>query len=94
MKIKKAVIPGVAVGIALVLVLSVAALSDDWIFDKDKEPGGIGFQPEEGTLDNKSINYVLFEEYGHIMLFLALLMFGAIIAGVCISKEDDEHDSH
>ena len=94
MRFKKAVIPGVAVGLALVLVFSIAALSDDWAFDKSESPSGIEFQPEGGELGTGSIGYVLFEEYGHIMLILALLMFGSIIAGVCISKEDDEHDSN
>jgi hypothetical protein len=93
MKIGKTMISGVAVGVALVMVLSVAALSDDWVFDKDDPSVGIGFQPEEGGLGKESINYVLFEEYGHVMLLLALMMFGSIIAGVCISKEDDEYDS-
>ena len=93
MKIKKAVIPGVALAVALVLVFSVAAVSDDWAIDKDAEMEKWEFQPEGGTLSDNSVNHILFEEYGPILLMLALLMFGSIIGGVYISKEDDEDDS-
>ena len=40
-----------------------------------------------------SINYQLFEEFGPILLVLALLMFGSIIGGVYIAKEDDNEET-
>jgi len=39
-----------------------------------------------------SINYQMFEEFGPILLVLALLMFGSIIGGVYIAKEDDAEE--
>ncbi|MDD3398631.1 MAG: hypothetical protein PHW93_03425 [Candidatus Methanomethylophilaceae archaeon] len=36
-----------------------------------------------------TLNYAVFETYGPVLLVLATLMFGAIIGGVYLSKEDD-----
>lgn len=35
------------------------------------------------------LNHAVFETYGPVLLVLASLMFGAIIGGVYLSKEDD-----
>ncbi len=47
---------------------------------------------EDGTLSKDSLNYVLFEEYGGLLLVLGVLMFGAMVAGVCISREEGDSD--
>jgi len=44
------------------------------------------------AMNENSLNFALFEGYGPLMLILALLMFGAMIGGVCIAREESEHD--
>lgn len=39
-----------------------------------------------------SLNAVLFEDYGVLLIVLSLLMFGAMVAGVCIAKEEVEKE--
>ena len=95
---KRSLIPGVILAVAVMTIFAAAALSGDWFGDGD---GGNynetpmqpqEFAPENGTLSPTSINYVLFEEYGPVLLVLALLMFGSIIGGVYIAKEDDSEE--
>ena len=88
---RKALVPGIVMAVAVALMFSAAALSfgDYNVNDSQEQP----FAPEDGDLSERSINYVLFEEYGPILLVLALLMFGAIIGGVYIAREDDEDDT-
>lgn len=78
----------IALGMAVILIGGFIAA--DWnTFD---EPQSVPFAPEDGELPHDSINYVLFEEWGPIMLVLGAVMFGAIIAGVTLSKEEDEEE--
>ncbi|MCL2031798.1 MAG: hypothetical protein FWG96_00765 [Methanomassiliicoccaceae archaeon] len=44
------------------------------------------------VMDPNSLNFALFEKYGPLMLILALLMFGAMIGGVCVAREEVESD--
>ena len=44
---------------------------------------------DDGWLAENSINYQMFEFWGPVLLVLGALMFGAIIAGVCISREEE-----
>lgn len=44
----------------------------------------------DGTLKPNSLPYAVFEEYGFVLIPLALLMFGAMVGGVVISKEEVE----
>ena len=75
--------------VALVVVAGLAAsvITYDWGMD-----GGITQVPfglsDDGTLADNSINYAMFEIWGPMLLVLGTLMFGAIIAGVCISREE------
>jgi hypothetical protein len=59
--------------------------------DKETDPAAWDQWKAWMTWDDwrHSINYQLFEEFGPILLVLALLMFGSIIGGVYIAKEDD-----
>jgi len=61
----------------------------------NESPEGIDFvgtTDEDGNMDTNSLNYALFEKYGPLLLILALLMFGAMIGGVCIAREEGEHN--
>jgi NADH:ubiquinone oxidoreductase subunit 6 (subunit J) len=62
----------------------------------DEETGEPVIDPETGkpimTTNTNSLNYALFEKYGPLLLILALLMFGAMIGGVCIAREEVESD--
>jgi NADH:ubiquinone oxidoreductase subunit 6 (subunit J) len=92
---RKALIPSVALGVAVMVMFSVAAFSGGWFKDYNAEElHEQKYAPEaDGTLHEDSINYQLFERYGPVLLVLAILMFGAIIGGVYIAKEDEDNDS-
>jgi len=44
----------------------------------------------DGDLKENSLSYVIFENYGFVLIPLAVLMFGAMVGGVVISKEEVE----
>jgi len=91
---KKVLIVGSAVA-AIVLVMLLAAVASSDISDiGENEQGTIPYAPDaDGNLIPGSLPDVLFEGYGPVILVLAILMFGAIIGGAYIAKEDDEDDS-
>ncbi len=76
--------------VALVVVcgLAASAITYDWGMDNGISQVPFGLNDEGGLADN-SINYQMFEVWGPILLVLGTLMFGAIIAGVCISREEE-----
>jgi len=88
---RRALIPGILLTVAVAVMFTAVALSfgEYNVNDPQEQP----FAPDDGVLPENSINYVLFEEYGPILLVVALLMFGAILGGVYIAREDDEDDS-
>lgn len=89
---KKAIMGGVF-ALAMVAIIIVGVTTIDWGFETNDEPVSVPFAPEaDGSLSHDSINYVLFEEWGPVMLILGAVMFGAIIAGVTLSKEDDDEE--
>ncbi len=45
---------------------------------------------ENGDLKENSLPYAIFEQYGFVLIPLAILMFGAMVGGVVISKEEVE----
>ena len=85
---KKALVSGV---LALVVVCGLAAsvITYDWGMDQGIEKVPFGLD-EDGMLETNSINYQMFEVWGPVLLVLGTLMFGAIIAGVCISREEEK----
>ncbi|MDR2698425.1 MAG: hypothetical protein LBB30_01940 [Candidatus Methanoplasma sp.] len=87
---------GVCVAAMLLTVLALSVMMTDWDDHVTNEsPEGIDFigvTDEDGNMDPNSLNYALFEKYGPLLLILALLMFGAMIGGVCIAREEGEHD--
>ncbi len=93
----------VAAGIAVLVVLMMGSvvLCANWEeigYTNTDEPGKdpVKFIPsdDDNVKDYKehSLNGVLFEKYGAIMLVVGALMFGAMIAGVCISREEEDTD--
>jgi NADH:ubiquinone oxidoreductase subunit 6 (subunit J) len=44
----------------------------------------------DGELKENSLPYAVFEKYGFVLIPLAVLMFGAMVGGVVISKEEVE----
>ncbi len=79
---------GAVIAIAVVCIIAASMFTYDW---------GMGSWPSQvpfgldanGSLATNSINYQMFEVWGPVLLILGTLMFGAIIAGVCISKEEE-----
>jgi len=88
---------GVVIAVAMLAVLGGVLLTMDWDktgigYADDVPENGVEFTTNGGSLSNNSINYVLFEDYGPLLLVLGGLMFGAIIAGVCISREEEDSE--
>lgn len=91
---KKAAI-GIGISAMLLAVLAVSVIATDWDDHVTNDsPEGINYTGTDanGDLDHDSLNYALFETYGPLLLILALLMFGAMIGGVCVAREEGEHN--
>lgn len=97
---KKAV--GAVVAVVLLAVLAVGIFSVDWgdymgsdepveqpTFPTDDDDS---IWDESGDLKENSLAYTIFEKYGLMLIPLALLMFGAMVGGVVISREEAEID--
>ena len=98
----KKVAIGATVSVILLAVLVVGIVTVDWndytssdvpesIPDIDPD-GPDSIYDENGDLREDSLAYTVFEKYGLVLIPLALLMFGAMISGVCISREEVEGD--
>jgi len=92
----KKMIVGLSVSAFLLAVLALSVVVTDWDdYTTNESPESIPFDgvvSETGDLDPDSLNYALFEKYGPLLLIVALLMFGAMIGGVCIAREEVERD--
>jgi NADH:ubiquinone oxidoreductase subunit 6 (subunit J) len=92
----KKVLVGIGVAAALLAVLALSVMATEWDeYATNESPENIDFigtVDEDGVMNQNSLNYALFENYGPLLLILALLMFGAMIGGVCIAREESEHD--
>jgi hypothetical protein len=90
---KKSLMIGIAVAATLLVMLSAVAVSDEW--SGMDEMTKIEYTlDDEGVAAEGSLNFVLFEEHGHVMFILALLLFGAIIGGAYVAKEGDDDDTN
>ncbi|MDY0293198.1 MAG: hypothetical protein RBQ77_01300 [Candidatus Methanomethylophilaceae archaeon] len=88
----KKVLIGAGLAMTLLVVIGAGVFATQWDTAYD-EPVGIPFAPgEDGVLSENSLNYSVFEDYGPLLLVLSILMFGAIVGGVCIAREEDEYD--
>ncbi|MDR0523877.1 MAG: hypothetical protein LBG62_05600 [Candidatus Methanoplasma sp.] len=92
---KKALLGAIA-SVALLAVLVGAVAATQWSdYTQSDSPQSVpfdGVDGDSGDIDHGSINYALFETYGPLLLVVALLMFGAMIGGICIAKEEAERD--
>jgi len=92
----KKIVIGVCVAALLLTVLAVSIVATDWsnhvTNDSPESIDYTGQTDADGNMDHNSLNYAMFETYGPLLLILAILMFGAMIGGVCIAREEVEHD--
>lgn len=95
---------GAAVAVILLAVLAVGIFSVNWAeytgtdtpqeqptFVTDDDDS-IYTDDSHETLKENSLAYSIFEKYGIVLIPLALLLFGAMIGGVVISREEVEVD--
>lgn len=92
----------VAALLAITMIVAVASIGlfTQWNdldtgvdYSTDVPEHGIPFMPDDnGVLDKGSLNSVLFEKYGVVIIVLGIVMFTAMIAGVCISREEEDTD--
>lgn len=88
---KKFVVGG-AIALIMIVILAGSAIGHDWN-NMGENPQSIPYGPDEnGDNPTDGLNYNLYEVYGPVLLVLGILMFGAIIGGVCISREEDDTD--
>jgi len=89
---KKAAV-GALVAVLLLTVLVSTVAMTEWNTSYDT-PQEIPFTGEDADEDvfQSSLNYNLLETYGPVLLVLSILMFGAIIGGVCVAREEVEQD--
>ena len=87
--------------LAIVMVAAVAYIGifTDWNgFDTgmnrdNPKDAVIPFTPDDnGELAPNALNKVLFEKYGSVIIVLGVVMFSAMVAGVCISREEEDSD--
>ncbi|MCL1978814.1 MAG: hypothetical protein FWG60_01465 [Methanomassiliicoccaceae archaeon] len=92
----KRVVIGICVSALLLTVLAASVMATDWsnhvTNDSPESIDFTGATDDDGNMDANSLNYALFETYGPLLLILALLMFGAMIGGVCIAREESDAD--
>lgn len=98
----KKLVVGATVSVVLLAVLVIGIATVDWddytssdvpesIPDIDTS-GPDNIYDENGDLKENSLAYTVFEKYGLVLIPLALLMFGAMVGGVVISREEVEED--
>ena len=96
----KKVVIGLAASALLLAVIAIGVYSVDWDdYTSSDTPQGVPVLPSDDPgmdiwngddLKKDSLSYVIFEKYGLVLLPLALLMFGAMVGGVIISREEVE----
>ena len=99
---KTAVGAAVSVILLAVLVAGIATVNWDDFTESDSpislpdistKPGAPdSIYDENGDLKENSLAYTVFEKYGLVLVPLAILMFGAMVGGVCIAREEVEKD--
>ena len=98
----KRVAIGAGVAVVLLLVLAAGVYSVDWSKQNSSDApheiptfptddgDSIWVDEDKTQLRHDSLAYSIFEKYGMILVPLAILMFGAMVGGVCISREEVE----
>ena len=91
----KKLIVGSVAAVALIAVLAVGIYATAWDMPYDA-PQAIDYDPEPGDsghVASNTLNYVIFEQYGPLLIVLGILMFGAIVGGICVAREEIERYS-
>ncbi len=87
---------GATAAVLLLVVLTVSIYETNWDdYMTNDSPENIPYVDDvddQGNLDPNSLNYAIFEQYGPLLLVLAILMFGAMIGGICVAREEVEKD--
>ena len=98
---------GIGVAVVLLAALGVCIFATSWDgmdeqhsipFNGNGENGDHSSayvdptDPDNEELNHNSLNWQVFEHYGPLLIILALLMFGAMVGGICISREENETD--
>jgi len=89
---------GLGVSALLLCVLAIGIFATDWddYTEYDTPQGVIVFPTDEDPIveddevNENSLSYYIFEKYGLVLIPLALLMFGAMVGGVVIAREEIE----
>ncbi len=99
-KMSKRAYKGILVAGLLLVVLVGAIMIADFNTANDSPQGVPSFTTSHdedlniydggGNLKPNSLPYAIFEKYGFVLIPLAILMFGAMVGGVVISKEEVE----
>jgi NADH:ubiquinone oxidoreductase subunit 6 (subunit J) len=94
----KKVAIGLGVSALLLCVMAIGIFATDWddYTEYDTPQGVIVFPTDEDPIveddevNENSLSYYIFEKYGLVLIPLALLMFGAMVGGVVIAREEIE----
>jgi len=94
----KKVAIGLGVSALLLCVMAIGIFATDWddYTEYDTPQGVIVFPTDEDPIveddevNEGSLSYYIFEKYGLVLIPLALLMFGAMVGGVVIAREEIE----
>ena len=88
--------------LSVVMIVAVASIGifTEWEdlgtgvdYSEGVQDNAIPFVPgDDGELAPNALNKVLFEKYGAVILVLGIVMFTAMVAGVCISREEADSD--
>ena len=95
-------VKGAIVAAALLIVLLAGIATAHWSDVTENDvPKPLPTFPTDGDdtiwagdeeLKENSLGFAIFEKYGIVLIPLAALMFGAMVAGVVISREEVEID--
>lgn len=89
---KRKALVGMALGLALVVVMGGMIIDTQWP-NTDDGMHSIEFSPSDDVPFEETLNFALFETYGPLLIVVTLMLFGAIIGAACISREEDDDDS-
>lgn len=85
-------VSGIILACAMVALMVSAVATYEWGYE-DTAPVGVDVGTDDsGVLQENSIAHVIFEKNGALIFVLAILMFSAMIGGVCISREEVDTD--
>lgn len=96
---------GIGVAAVLLVTLVACVFANDWdnspvgdemqsiSYQDYNSPAGTtsSIYDSNGDLRENTLNFAVFEHYGPLLMVLAALMFGAMVGGICIAREEDDN---